>query len=467
MNITKTVIIGLITAMLVSLAPIAGATVTTTNPTTRLIPDTGLEQAIRKQLKKPTGALTASDLARLTKLDASGMRVRSLNGLGGAVNLTELELFNNQVSDLSPISGLRKLTKLFVESNQLKSVCPIVGNFTTLTEFDAANNQITEVGCLSKLKSLTDLRLSKNAISDISTLVNIPADYVELTDNLIEDVAVIANWPNLAQLYLANNPFNNSIDPLLLSLRAEGATVDLENAYDIQVFLNSSVTPARIPFRVAPLLRNGTTLVEFRPIFEKLGYAIRFDSVTKTITGTKPGLSLNLRLGNNNATVNGTARTLNVAPQAIGGSTMVPLRFIAEASGKEVSWNAFTRSILISTLDEQIIDTIDKSLYYFNSLNAPGTISLYSRDYPDYALLEDVVTEGYAELHTAYQSHTAVISGPWKFISRTASQVVVEYEIVTFLNSRDTTKGFSTETNQVKQTFKKNAGGLWQIVAEE
>lgn len=47
--------------------------------------------------------------------------------------------------------------------------------------------------------------------------------------------------------------------------------------------------------------------------------------------------------------VDGTTRTPDVAPQIIDGRTMVPVRFIAELFGCEVSWDDITRSVIINT----------------------------------------------------------------------------------------------------------------------
>ena len=45
--------------------------------------------------------------------------------------------------------------------------------------------------------------------------------------------------------------------------------------------------------------------------------------------------------------VDGTIKTPDVAPQIINGRTMVPVRFIAELFGCEVSWDANTQSVII------------------------------------------------------------------------------------------------------------------------
>ena len=63
---------------------------------------------------------------------------------------------------------------------------------------------------------------------------------------------------------------------------------------------------------------------------------------------------------------------------------MVPLRFVAEASGKEVSWNDFNRTILISSREEQILHTIYKNTEYSNQYNLEGYMSTYNESYEKY-----------------------------------------------------------------------------------
>ena len=45
--------------------------------------------------------------------------------------------------------------------------------------------------------------------------------------------------------------------------------------------------------------------------------------------------------------IDGQTKTPDVAPQIIGGRTMVPVRFIAELFGCEVSWDANTQTVII------------------------------------------------------------------------------------------------------------------------
>ncbi|NBD28353.1 stalk domain-containing protein [Paenibacillus glycinis] len=90
---------------------------------------------------------------------------------------------------------------------------------------------------------------------------------------------------------------------------------------------------------VQPVIKNGTTLVPFRKIFETLGFKVTWveSGNVKKATGMKDGLTIELTINSKTAKVNGRNVNLSTPAQAIKGSTMVPLRFVAENSGYAVS----------------------------------------------------------------------------------------------------------------------------------
>src|SRR5262245_38554679 len=77
-----------------------------------LIPDAGLNSAIREALQKPEGPLSEQDLLSLTNLDAHSRNVGSVVGLEAAQNLASLDIQSNVLATLSVSSDLKKLTVL-------------------------------------------------------------------------------------------------------------------------------------------------------------------------------------------------------------------------------------------------------------------------------------------------------------------------------------------------------------------
>lgn len=103
---------------------------------------------------------------------------------------------------------------------------------------------------------------------------------------------------------------------------------------------------------IAPFIQNGRTLVPFRFIGEEIGAKVDFtiDNKTKrvkTVTYEILEIKIVLIIGSKTAMVNGQKVELDVAPQIVAGTTVVPVRFVTENLGCEVKWDAKTQKILI------------------------------------------------------------------------------------------------------------------------
>lgn len=84
-------------------------------------------------------------------------------------------------------------------------------------------------------------------------------------------------------------------------------------------------------------------------------------SGTIDTTAYKDGVVL--KIGRPNALVKGAKAKIdqqntNVAPVVVGGRTMVPLRFVSEAFGAEVNWDASTRQVTIKNQDKSAVLTV-------------------------------------------------------------------------------------------------------------
>src|SRR6185436_852105 len=98
----KTVLSAILTLALISV-------ITTATAQEVLIPDPGLNAAIRQTLQKPTGPLTEQDLLGLTSLSADAQNITNIAGLEAARNLVTLSLQSNHLANLSIPGGLTKL----------------------------------------------------------------------------------------------------------------------------------------------------------------------------------------------------------------------------------------------------------------------------------------------------------------------------------------------------------------------
>ncbi|WP_429310990.1 stalk domain-containing protein [Paenibacillus mucilaginosus] len=89
-----------------------------------------------------------------------------------------------------------------------------------------------------------------------------------------------------------------------------------------------------------PVIKDGSTLVPFRKLFETLGFTVSWveNGAVRQAVGTKDGLTIKLTIDSTTASVNDQNVALEVPAQIMGGSTMVPLRFVAENSGYQVTY---------------------------------------------------------------------------------------------------------------------------------
>ncbi|MCI3923932.1 clostripain-related cysteine peptidase [Paenibacillus sp. TRM 82003] len=96
-----------------------------------------------------------------------------------------------------------------------------------------------------------------------------------------------------------------------------------------------------------PVIINGYTMLPLRAIFTALGAEIDWDAATSTVSAKKGDTEVVLQIGNKNAKIDGGSVTLQQSAQLVNGNTMVPVRFVSEALGAEVAWDADTRTVAI------------------------------------------------------------------------------------------------------------------------
>lgn len=102
-------------------------------------------------------------------------------------------------------------------------------------------------------------------------------------------------------------------------------------------------------FRQSAVLRNNRVMVPLRGIFEALGASVQWNEAARTVSATKDSTTVILTIGRSIADVNGRAVELDTSAQIINGATMVPLRFVSEALGASVQWNARTSTVTIDS----------------------------------------------------------------------------------------------------------------------
>jgi hypothetical protein len=102
-------------------------------------------------------------------------------------------------------------------------------------------------------------------------------------------------------------------------------------------------------FDQSPMIASGRVLVPLRGVFERLGAVVAWDPGTQTVLAQRGGTSVQLRIGAPQAMIDGQPTYMDVPPMLVGGRTLVPLRFVSQALGAQVDWNAANATVAISS----------------------------------------------------------------------------------------------------------------------
>ena len=95
---------------------------------------------------------------------------------------------------------------------------------------------------------------------------------------------------------------------------------------------------------------SGCTMAPMRTLAAALGLDFTFDGASNTAVCTREGLTISVQAGGTWATVNGeTTDWLAVPARLDGGIFYVPVRFLAEAAGMDVAWEAESRTFRLTT----------------------------------------------------------------------------------------------------------------------
>ncbi|MEZ4812387.1 MAG: stalk domain-containing protein [Caldisericia bacterium] len=100
-----------------------------------------------------------------------------------------------------------------------------------------------------------------------------------------------------------------------------------------------------------PFIHIDTTMVPFRFIGEAFGADIKWEADTRTVIAILGKTLIEIQIDNLEGKINGVKTKLVRAPMIVEGRTFVPFRFIGEAFGADVEWIPETKGVKV-TLDE-------------------------------------------------------------------------------------------------------------------
>ncbi|GGF75853.1 hypothetical protein GCM10010912_21250 [Paenibacillus albidus] len=96
-------------------------------------------------------------------------------------------------------------------------------------------------------------------------------------------------------------------------------------------------------------IMNGSVMVPLRLVAEQLGYAVKWDNTAKTASIRQGETTLKLKLNHAVAEVSGKEVPLEQPPTLNGSLTLVPLRFVGEATGAAVKWDNLTKTVYLTS----------------------------------------------------------------------------------------------------------------------
>lgn len=103
--------------------------------------------------------------------------------------------------------------------------------------------------------------------------------------------------------------------------------------------------------KIMPFIENSNTMIPLRFVAEALGADVKWDADKQLVTIVGE-TKVELVIGERAITVNGVKKETDVSATIIGGRTFVPLRSVSEGLNKNVEWNE-RGLIIISDIDDE------------------------------------------------------------------------------------------------------------------
>jgi hypothetical protein len=93
---------------------------------------------------------------------------------------------------------------------------------------------------------------------------------------------------------------------------------------------------------------DGRTMVPVRFVSEMLGADVTWENSTQTAIIQYEGKTIRMPIGSNTVTVDGAMEELDTAAEMYEGRTMVPLRFVSEVLDSKVEWDAGAHAVKVT-----------------------------------------------------------------------------------------------------------------------
>lgn len=143
----------------------------------------------------------------------------------------------------------------------------------------------------------------------------------------------LSGWMHQSVLSAQSLPVTGT--PVAVPVQSQTPTVTLDGT--------------KMTFDVPPIIEKGRILVPMAAIFRSMGATVDWNQATQTVTAVRGDTRVILPINSTAPTVNGAVWKLDVPARIVGNRTLAPLRFVGEALGGTVVWDAANfRAIMTS-----------------------------------------------------------------------------------------------------------------------
>lgn len=233
-------------------------------------------------------------------------------------------------SDENMIMDCKLNSKSNIQSAQISSTVNMVISFKSPADEKNVTVKLTADSLTSQDKSTLKGNLNLTGNMDGMPL-NLAADFNidQQFKNKVNFTAPVLTADNSMDMDELEPDALNSPEP-----EAKAITVNVNDQY-------------HIPFVNAPFIESDRILVPVRELGDSLGYEVNWNPPA-TVTMSTANKNIIMNIGQKQYTLNGQDKEMDSAPLIKGDVTYVPLRFIAEALGYEVSYHPETKEVFLN-----------------------------------------------------------------------------------------------------------------------
>ena len=119
---------------------------------------------------------------------------------------------------------------------------------------------------------------------------------------------------------------------------------------------------------------DGRTMVPVRFVSEALGASVTWDATSARVTIEKDSSTLVLTIGEKAYSLDGATMAMDTEAVIVNDRTMVPVRFVSEALGKSVKWDGSSYTVLITDEAEDTVSYTVVTSGQAESFNVEGDV---------------------------------------------------------------------------------------------